>query len=126
MVTEMSQMKYSDLEKLFKILQSEGKADGLSLSDFTKGDKNDRLLAEISKIAALLGCQTDDELKNLLNNAHPISDSLRPAKFNVTGFENFKLPIQEITLGAGKGEGGSRKKTITLGGEKPCLISSMR
>ena len=118
MVTEMSQMKYSDLEKLFKILQSEGKADGLSLSDFTKGDKNDRLLAEISKIAALLGCQTDDELKTLLKNAHPVSDSLRPAKFSVTGFENFKLPIQEITLGAGKGEGGSRKKTITLGGEK--------
>ena len=116
----MSQMKYSDLEKLFKILQSEGKADGMSLSDFStgKGDENSRLLSEISKIAALLGCQTDDELQNLLKNAHPVSDSLLPAKFSVTGFENFKLPIQEITLGAGKSEGGSRKHSIILGGEQ--------
>ena len=115
----MKQMKYSDLEKLFKILQSEGKADGMQLSDFSEknGDENDQLLSKISQIAARLGCKTDDELSHLLRNAHPVSDSLIPAKFDVTGFD-FKMPIQEIVLGAGKSEGGSRKSKITLGGEK--------
>jgi len=115
----MKQMKYSDLEKLFKILQSEGKADGMQLSDFSEknGDENDQLLSKISQIAARLGCKTDDELSHLLRNSHPVSDSLIPAKFNVTGFD-FKMPIQEIVLGAGKSEGGSRKSKITLGGEK--------
>jgi hypothetical protein len=49
----MKQMKYSDLEKLFKILQSEGKADGMQLSDFSEknGDENDQLLSKISQIA---------------------------------------------------------------------------
>ena len=115
----MKQMKYSDLEKLFKILQSEGKADGMQLSDFSEknGDENDQLLSKISQIAARLGCKTDDELSHLLRNSHPVSDSLIPAKFDVTGFD-FKMPIQEIVLGAGKSEGGSRKSKITLGGEK--------
>ena len=115
----MKQMKYSDLEKLFKILQSEGKADGMQLSDFSEknGDENDQLLSKISQIAARLGCKTDDELSHLLRNSYPVSDSLIPAKFNVTGFD-FKMPIQEIVLGAGKSEGGSRKTKITLGGEK--------
>ncbi|MDR0766925.1 MAG: CO dehydrogenase/acetyl-CoA synthase subunit delta [Methanosarcinales archaeon] len=112
-------MKYSDLEKLFSILQSEGKADSLHFSDLSgaKGDAQE-LLARISQISALLGCQTDSELEALLSNAYPVSETLAAAKFNVADFNQFKLPIQEVVLGAGKSEGGSRKKTITLGGEK--------
>ena len=112
-------MKYSDLEKLFSILQSKGKADSVCFSDLSgaKGDEKE-LLARISQISALLGCQTDSELEALLSNASPVSETLAAAKFNVSNFNQFTLPIQEVVLGAGKGEGGSRKKTFTLGGEK--------
>lgn len=113
------QMKYSDLEKLFQILQTEGKAGDLQLSDLSgaKGDEKE-LLARISQISSLLGCAADNETKALLSNAYPVSDTLAAAKFNVTGFAQFKQPIREVILGAGRSEGGSRKKPLTLGGEK--------
>ncbi|WNY28641.1 hypothetical protein MmiEs2_08410 [Methanimicrococcus stummii] len=112
-------MKYSDLEKMFLLLKTEGKAGELQLSDLS-GAKSDEkeLLARISQITALFGCETDSELETLLSRAYPISDTLTAAKFNVSGFNQFKQPIQEVVLGAGKSEGGSRKKTLTLGGEK--------
>ncbi|MDV0445710.1 hypothetical protein MmiAt1_13040 [Methanimicrococcus sp. At1] len=112
-------MKYSDLEKLFLLLQKEGRSDDLPFSDLSgaKGDEGE-LLARISQISALLGCQTDSELEDLLSSAYPVSDTLAAAKFNVSGFDRFSRPIQEVILGAGKGDGGSRKKTLTLGGEK--------
>ncbi|MBZ3935642.1 CO dehydrogenase/acetyl-CoA synthase subunit delta [Methanimicrococcus blatticola] len=106
-------MRYSDLEKLFQILQTEGKTD-LQLSDLSgaKGDEKE-LLARISQISSLLGCETDSELEALLSNAYPVSDTLAAAKFNVADFTQFKQSIQEVTLGA-----GSRKKPFVIGGEK--------
>nr|WP_316558677.1 CO dehydrogenase/acetyl-CoA synthase subunit delta [Methanimicrococcus sp. Hf6] len=112
-------MKYSDLEKLFSILQSEGKADSVCFSDLSGAKEDEKeLLARISQVSAFLGCQTDGELEALLSNAYPVSDTLAAAKFNISNFNQFKQPIQEVVLGAGKSEGGSRKKTLTLGGEK--------
>jgi acetyl-CoA decarbonylase/synthase complex subunit delta len=106
-------MKYSDLEKLFQMLQTEGKASDLQFSDLSgaKGDEKE-LLSRISQISSLLGCKTDSELEALLSNAYPVSDTLDSVKFDVTGLIRFKQPIREITLGA-----GSRKKII-IGGEK--------
>lgn len=108
------QMKYSDLEKLFRILQTEGKTGGLQFSDLSgaKGDEKE-LLARISQISSLLGCETDSELEALLSNAYPVSDTLAAAKFSVADLTQFKQPIREVTLGA-----GSRKKPIVIGGEK--------
>lgn len=110
-------LKYADLEKLFQILQAEGKADSPQLSDLAAKDEK-MLLAEISRVSALLGCQTDSELETVLTNAYPVSETLTAAKFSVSDFNQFKLPIQEVTLGADKNEGGSRKNKIILGGEK--------
>ncbi len=107
-------MKYSDLEKLFRILQTEGRTGDLPFSDISgaKGDEKE-LLTRISQISSLLGCKTDSELETLLRNAYPVSDTLAAAELNVTDFTQFKQPIREVTLGA-----GSRKKPIVIGGEK--------
>ncbi|MGB3907428.1 MAG: CO dehydrogenase/acetyl-CoA synthase subunit delta [Methanomethylovorans sp.] len=42
---------------------------------------------------------------------------LLAAKFEVASATNWNNPIQEVTLGATSSNGGSRKNTITLGGE---------
>ena len=42
---------------------------------------------------------------------------LLAAKFEVASVKNWTNPIQEVTLGATSADGGSRKSTITLGGE---------
>src|SRR5665648_395242 len=47
----------------------------------------------------------------------PAITKLIPAKFSVGKMPEWKHKIEEVTLGAGSADGGSRKKTITLGGE---------
>ncbi len=42
---------------------------------------------------------------------------LLSAKFEVSKVKNWTNPIQEVTLGATSADGGSRKSTVTLGGE---------
>ena len=115
-------IRYSDLEKLFQTLQAEGKADIIPYLDFTgtDGDENSRLLSLISQIADASGCQTDDEVRELIQRSRiqNVSASLLPAKFEVSDFQNFTQPIQEVVLGATKNNGGSRKYSVTLGGEK--------
>ncbi|MGM0771618.1 MAG: CO dehydrogenase/acetyl-CoA synthase subunit delta, partial [Halobacteriota archaeon] len=44
-------------------------------------------------------------------------EELIPAKFDVAKMSEWATPIQEVTLGATSADGGSRKSTITLGGE---------
>ena len=47
----------------------------------------------------------------------PKIQELLASKFEVAKVDNWNTPIQEVTLGATSGDGGSRKNTITLGGE---------
>src|SRR5665648_134080 len=47
----------------------------------------------------------------------PAITKLIPAKFSVGKMPEWKHKIEEVTLGAGSADGGTRKKTITLGGE---------
>ncbi|MBN2110897.1 MAG: CO dehydrogenase/acetyl-CoA synthase subunit delta [Methanosarcinaceae archaeon] len=49
--------------------------------------------------------------------ASPKIQELLASKFEVAKIENWKSQIQEVTLGATSGDGGSRKSTITIGGE---------
>ncbi len=42
---------------------------------------------------------------------------LLASKFEVSKIDNWNNPIQEVTLGATSGDGGSRKSTVTIGGE---------
>ncbi|MBW6469991.1 MAG: CO dehydrogenase/acetyl-CoA synthase subunit delta [Methanosarcinaceae archaeon] len=44
-------------------------------------------------------------------------NKLIPSKFEVKNVEEWKHTIQEVTLGATSADGGSRKSTVTLGGE---------
>jgi len=119
----MTRIKYSDLEKLLKSLQADGRAEEVQLTEILAGAKgNDSacLLSCISQTAAALDCQTDSELEALIREAKikNVSKSLITSRFEVSDFKNFSLPIQEVVLGAGNGSGGSRKNTITIGGEK--------
>jgi len=50
--------------------------------------------------------------------AWKLADALATAKFSVGTDKTWKTPIQEITLGATKGNGGSRGHVVKLGGEK--------
>ncbi|MDK2831329.1 MAG: acetyl-CoA decarbonylase/synthase, complex subunit delta [Methanolobus sp.] len=47
----------------------------------------------------------------------PKIQELLASKFEVAKVDNWKNPIQEVTLGATSGDGGSRKSTVTIGGE---------
>jgi len=47
----------------------------------------------------------------------PRIQELLSSKFEVAKDESWKNQIQEVTLGASSGDGGSRKSTVTLGGE---------
>jgi acetyl-CoA decarbonylase/synthase complex subunit delta len=47
----------------------------------------------------------------------PKIQELLASKFEVAKVDNWKNPIQEVTLGATSGDGGTRKSTVTIGGE---------
>jgi len=56
------------------------------------------------QLAYMLGHETAQIARHLIN-------------IEVNKFEEWKNPIQEVTLGATSSDGGTRKNTITLGGE---------
>lgn len=113
----MRQMKYSDLEKLFSILQTDGRDACLPLSDFTDTTRAEKeLLLRISQTASRFGCEADTELQAVLDADVPAKTA--PGKFNVSGFQSLTQSVREVTLGAGRADGGSRRSQVTLGGEK--------
>ncbi|MDY0266364.1 MAG: CO dehydrogenase/acetyl-CoA synthase subunit delta [Methanimicrococcus sp.] len=111
------QIKYSDLEKLFGLLKKDKPEE---FSDFdlskAKGDEKE-LLAQFSQISRRLGCETDDEIRELLKSRGIVFDEEIFSKVRVSEFPQFNRPIQEIVLGADSKNGGTRKKTWTIGGE---------
>lgn len=52
-----------------------------------------------------------------LPSQSPKIQELLASKFEVSKIDNWKNSIQEVTLGATSADGGSRKSTVTLGGE---------
>ncbi|HOV51574.1 MAG TPA: acetyl-CoA synthase subunit delta, partial [Methanothrix sp.] len=50
--------------------------------------------------------------------AFKVASALASAKFAVGTDKSWKTPIQEVTLGATKADGGSRGHVVKLGGEK--------
>ncbi|MBQ3620136.1 MAG: CO dehydrogenase/acetyl-CoA synthase subunit delta [Methanosarcinaceae archaeon] len=88
------------------------------------------LAKKFMNAAVLLGFEPDDELRALAGAGlvHPdadagsyrdrLSETLAPAAFEPRDFPEFRMPVREVRLGAKRSEGGSRSKTITLGGEK--------
>ncbi|WP_406662268.1 CO dehydrogenase/acetyl-CoA synthase subunit delta [Methanolobus sp. ZRKC3] len=49
--------------------------------------------------------------------AAPRPSELLASKFDVSKIDNWKNKIQEVTIGATAADGGSRKSTVTIGGE---------
>ncbi|WNY26730.1 hypothetical protein MsAm2_05060 [Methanolapillus ohkumae] len=92
-------IKRSDLDKIIRNLQpADEEIDA------------DALLSKFKSTAHSLGCETDNELS--------ASIPVFPLKFQVKPFDTFRLPVQEVVLGATQSEGGSRKKSVTIGGER--------
>ncbi|MDV0446543.1 hypothetical protein MsAg5_03880 [Methanosarcinaceae archaeon Ag5] len=110
-------IKLSDLEKLLKNLQSSD-AESVDADALLSGLDDPALAAQFAGAAKSLGCETDDELSALLSRSSLSSLNTIPARrFDVQPFA-FKSPIQEVVFGASKKDGGSRKKTYTVGGEQ--------
>ncbi len=78
-----------------------------------------RIAANLNRIAGMLGYQ-----QVLPGQAVPaeatqsaVPQELIPASFNVDTVPEWKHTIEEVTLGATSSDGGSRGRTITIGGE---------
>ena len=84
------------------------------------GHETTQIAVHLINISRLLGYPVDQMLGSILQGG--VSGVSRPrqlltSKFEVGRIEEWKNPIQEITLGATSQDGGTRKSTVTLGGE---------
>lgn len=83
------------------------------------GHEAAQIAQHLINISRLLGYPVD----NLIGAAKAAPriqkpQQLKGAKFQVGVMEEWKNPIQEVTLGATSSDGGTRKHTVTLGGER--------
>jgi acetyl-CoA decarbonylase/synthase, CODH/ACS complex subunit delta len=84
------------------------------------GHETAQIAQHLINISRLLGYPVDQLFGSMAQAAVPgvtRPGQLLPSKFEVNKIEEWKNPIQEVTLGATSSDGGTRKSTITLGGE---------
>ncbi|HIE32125.1 MAG TPA: acetyl-CoA synthase subunit delta, partial [Methanosarcinales archaeon] len=75
-----------------------------------------QIATRLSNIAGILGYQVEEAAP--IKPAMPvIPQGLIPASFDVSTVPEWKHRIEEVTLGATSSDGGTRKSTVTLGGE---------
>ena len=91
---------------------------------YALGHETTQIAVHLMNISRMLGYPVDQMLGSV---AAPIAAPKRltqliDSKFSVGKIEEWKTPIQEVILGASSSDGGSRKSTITLGGEMHFLI----
>ena len=84
------------------------------------GQETAQIAQHLINISRLLGYPVDQLLGATGLAATP--GVMRPqellrAKFQVNRIEEWKNPIQEVTFGATSSDGGTRKSTVTVGGE---------
>ncbi|HIH43823.1 MAG TPA: CO dehydrogenase/acetyl-CoA synthase subunit delta [Candidatus Methanoperedenaceae archaeon] len=88
------------------------------------GHETTQIAAHLINIARILGYPADKVLgiggaPGIPAQAgRPVLRELIPAKFQANRFEDWKSQIQEVTIGATSADGGTRKSTVTLGGER--------
>lgn len=123
----MKKIKLSDLGSLFGDLDIEAlegvKIEGdieLDLGGmlnpqiaYSLGYEIAQIAVHLINISKILGYPADQMFGTV-----PKTLSLIDSKFNVGKIEDWKTQIQEVVLGATSSDGGSRKNTITIGGEK--------
>ncbi|MCD4798551.1 MAG: CO dehydrogenase/acetyl-CoA synthase subunit delta [Methanosarcinales archaeon] len=84
------------------------------------GHETAQIARHLINISRLLGYPVDQLFGSMAQAAIPgviRPGQLLPSKFEVNKVEEWKNPIQEVTLGATSSDGGTRTSTITLGGE---------
>jgi len=84
------------------------------------GQETAQIAQHLINISRLLGYPVDQLLG--ATGLAPTPGVTRPqellrAKFQVNRIEEWKNPIQEVTFGATSSDGGTRKSTVTVGGE---------
>lgn len=91
---------------------------------YALGHEAAQISLHVANIARMLGYPVDQLFASSMGGfpQAPVAgqsriEELIPAKFDVAKMSEWATPIQEVTLGATSADGGSRKSTITLGGE---------
>jgi acetyl-CoA decarbonylase/synthase complex subunit delta len=93
---------------------------------YALGHEAAQISLHVANIARVLGYPVDQLFAQCLGTggetaalqAEPAIEELMQAKFDVSRRPEWNTPIQEVTLGTTSADGGSRGRTITLGGEK--------
>ncbi len=91
---------------------------------YALGHEAAQISLHVANIARMLGYPIDQLFAASMGGVAPQASvmeqrlrELIPANFDVANMSEWKSPIQEVTLGATSADGGSRKNTVTLGGE---------
>jgi len=92
---------------------------------YAMGHEAAQISLHVANIARMLGYPVDQLFAASMGGVPqqaPVAGASRipellPAKFDVSKMSEWATPIQEVTLGATSADGGSRKNTVTLGGE---------
>ena len=94
---------------------------------YALGQEISQISLHMANIGRMLGFPADQLLASAFGlaeagqpqalQASPTIQELFDSKFEVAKIDNWKNPIQEVTLGATSDDGGSRKSTVTIGGE---------
>ncbi|SES84431.1 acetyl-CoA decarbonylase/synthase delta subunit [Methanococcoides vulcani] len=91
---------------------------------YALGHEAAQISLHVANIARMLGYPVDQLFAASMGGLPqvPVAGQSRiqeliPAKLDVAKMSEWATPIQEVTLGATSADGGSRKNTITLGGE---------
>jgi len=92
---------------------------------YALGQEISQISLHMANIGRMLGFPADQLFASAFGMAEtpqelqpsPRIQELLASKFEVAKEESWKNQIQEVTLGATSGDGGSRKSTVTLGGE---------
>ncbi|MDK2891700.1 CO dehydrogenase/acetyl-CoA synthase subunit delta [Methanohalophilus sp.] len=136
-----NKIKLADINKLFKDLDVES-LEGVTIEGdielnisgggglnpalaYALGHEAAQISLHIANISRMLGYPVDQLFAEGLGLvpspatvAEPAIQNLIESKFEVAKIAEWNTPIEEITLGATSADGGSRKSTVTLGGEK--------
>ncbi|MCD4806736.1 MAG: CO dehydrogenase/acetyl-CoA synthase subunit delta [Methanococcoides sp.] len=92
---------------------------------YALGHEAAQISMHVANIARMLGYPVDQLFASAMGGVPqqaPVAGASRipellPTKFDVSKMSEWATPIQEVTLGATSADGGSRKNTVTLGGE---------
>lgn len=87
---------------------------------YALGQEAAKIAVSLINISRILGYPVEQVLAGppqITEAPKKILSELIPTEFKVGKIEEWKTPVQEVVLGATSSDGGTRRNTITLGGE---------